>query len=542
MSFTDINTVVGTAFPDTFFVDVNFIGNYYPNISIDTLNKRWYVKLSGLYYKLVNKHFLSVGPSDLYFWILDSQGEIDIQGQTLNYTNGDSDIDISATYGYIDPSTVLSDGGPITFGVASSDFNLTTTGNQTYYFQPQPPQIIPRPIVGNTNMTFTVNSNSDSASTSSLHILLNGPGGGNFSFLPPSYGWYRYNIGGLTSGCNYTSEAFYYNSNSLSSVSVSFRTIYTGNKPSAVINLTNSNSVSQVYLNWNTPSSDGGAPLLGYMIRDLVQNSNYNVPYWISSYTVQNPVIPGNNLFSLEAVNDPGYSPRSYLSTFMLPLLPPLSSSNLYLLLDGAAVSNASSITWIDLSSNANDVTLIAGPVWNSSNAGYFAFDGSNDYALAPNGFADFTNGITILSFANMGNQDSWERIIDFAIGQGNEEIIFSRAGTTNDLIFQIYNGGGSVLTFSVSFIGAITNNAWGFYAVRLDGSTYKLWNQNTTHGGNTNVLPSNVTRTANYIGRSHWPDAYYQENIGILAIYGRALSDSEVSDFFDFYKGRYGL
>lgn len=317
MSFTDISTTVGTPFFDTFYVDVNFIGNYYPNISIDTLNKRWYVKLSGVYHKIVNKHFLSVGPSDLYFWILDSQGEIDIQGQTLNYTNGDSDIDIYFIYQCIDPSTVLSAGGPITFGVASSDFNLITTGNETYNFSPIPPQIIPRPIVGPTTMTFTVNSNSDSASTSSLHILLNGPGGGNFSFLPPSYGWYRYNISGLTSGCNYTSEAFYYDSNSLSSQSVQFRNVYTGSTPSVVQNLSGTINGTNVTLDWNTPSSDGGAPLLGYMIRDLVQNSNYNVPYWISTYTAP-LLVPGTNNFSLEAVNDPGYSPRSYWSTIIV--------------------------------------------------------------------------------------------------------------------------------------------------------------------------------------------------------------------------------
>jgi hypothetical protein len=166
-------------------------------------------------------------------------------------------------------------------------------------------------------MTFTVNSNADIALVSSLNIQINGPGGGDFGFLPPPYGWYRYTINGLTSGCNYTSVAYTTASNSFSSIRAAFRSIYTGSTPSVVQNLSGTINGTNVTLDWNTPSSDGGAPILGYMIRDLVQNSNYNVPYWISTYTAP-LLVPGTNNFSLEAVNDPGYSPRSYWSTIIV--------------------------------------------------------------------------------------------------------------------------------------------------------------------------------------------------------------------------------
>jgi hypothetical protein len=314
MSYTDITTTVGFPFPDTFYIEGAFIGNYYQSISIDTLNKRWYIKLSGVYYKLITWHFFSAtgGTANIFFWILNSTGEANFAGRSLTYSGGDLTFAEAPTVSeYIPPDTVLSAGGSITFGVASSDYNITTIGNETYNFLTAP-QIFVRPIVTANTITFTVNSNS--SVLSSLNIVLSGPGGGDFNFLPPPSYWYRYTISGLTSGCNYASSAYYYDSNNVSSQSATFRAVYAGNKPSVVQNLNGTISGTDVILDWNTPVSDGGAPLLGYMIRDLTQTSNYNVPPFISTYTAP-LLIPGSNLFSLEAVNDPGYSPRVYWST-----------------------------------------------------------------------------------------------------------------------------------------------------------------------------------------------------------------------------------
>jgi hypothetical protein len=317
MSYTDITTSLGFAFQDTFSVNGAFIGNYYPSISIDTLNKRWYVKISGTYYKLVTWHFFSAtgGTTDIFFWILNSTGEANFLGRTLTYTNGDLTFAEAPTASeYIPPDSVLS--GTVTFGISSSDYNLITSGNETHLYSLPPPDIIPRPLVYPTMMTFTVDSNSNSAQFSSVNIRLNGPGGGDFGFIPTS-NYYRYSVTGLTPSCNYTSYAYGIASDGISSTQVFFRSIYTGSTPSIVQNLNGTIIGLNVVLDWNTPDSDGGAPLLGYMIRDLVQLSNYNVPPFISTYTA--PLLtPGSNLFSLEAVNDPGYSSRVYWSTIIV--------------------------------------------------------------------------------------------------------------------------------------------------------------------------------------------------------------------------------
>jgi hypothetical protein len=162
-----------------------------------------------------------------------------------------------------------------------------------------------------------------------------------------------------------------------------------------------------------------------------------------------------------------------------------------------------------------------------------------------PSGFSDFTRGLTILAFVNFGSvQNSWERILDFGQGPEYNNILFSRGSTEgstdSDLRFQIYNGLNQSISLNTVLSSGIIENAWGFYVARLDGATYLLRNQNTSTSGSTTVLPANVTRTLNYIGRSNWADPYFEGRMGVVAVYNTALSNADISGFFDTYKARY--
>jgi hypothetical protein len=208
------------------------------------------------------------------------------------------------------------------------------------------------------------------------------------------------------------------------------------------------------------------------------------------------------------------------------------------LLLDGAYASTSS---WPDKSGNGNDVTLVNSPTISTNNGGYVEFNGTNQSGTAPSGFSDFRNGITVLAFVNFGSADSFERIIDFGNGQESDNIIFSRYGTTTDLWFEIRQGATQVFTSTLT--NGITNNGWGFYGARLDGTNYRVFNQSISTTGSTSVLPDNLTRTSNYVGESNWSqDAYFSGNMGVLAIYDRPLSNSQINSFFSFYRSRYSL
>jgi hypothetical protein len=176
---------------------------------------------------------------------------------------------------------------------------------------PSAPQIFIRPKPFPTSITYTVNSNAQF--TSSINLVVTGPGGSDYSFVPTS-NWFKYNVTGLTIGCNYQAIAYQTDISGVSSISTVFRTVQTGYEPGPVSSLTGNIVGTDVKLNWAFSSSNGSATINWHVIRDFSQNYKYNVPGTISSFNAP-LLIPGQNLFSVEAVNDPGYSTRVYWST-----------------------------------------------------------------------------------------------------------------------------------------------------------------------------------------------------------------------------------
>lgn len=213
-------------------------------------------------------------------------------------------------------------------------------------------------------------------------------------------------------------------------------------------------------------------------------------------------------------------------------------TSGLQLLLDDSSYPGTGT-TWYDMSGNGKNATLVNSPTFVSTDGGYFSLNGTNQYFTVPSGFADFTSGITVLAFADMGSASNWERLIDFGQGEADDNIVFAREGTTNTLTFEFYNGG--TISLSVDMPNGVVNNEWGFYGFKADGSTYKLFNATMSTTGSSTSLPANVTRNLNYIGESNWVgDSFFERYMGVVAIYNRALSDSEINTFYNYYKERY--
>ena len=210
----------------------------------------------------------------------------------------------------------------------------------------------------------------------------------------------------------------------------------------------------------------------------------------------------------------------------------------LQLLLDDSSYPG-SGTTWYDMSGNGKNATLVNSPTFVSTDGGYFSLNGTSQHFTVPSGFSDFTSGITVLTFADMGTATSWERIIDFGQGEGDDNIVFAREGVTNTLTFEFYNG--ATIGLSVDLTNGVSNSEWGFYGFKTDGVTYKLFNATMSNTGSSTALPSNVTRNLNYIGESNWAsDSFFERYIGVVAIYNRALSDSEITTFYNLYKDRY--
>jgi hypothetical protein len=204
-----------------------------------------------------------------------------------------------------------------------------------------PPTIFIRPKPLASSILYTVNPNY--ATTSSYTLSVTGNNASNYSFAT-SEGWYKYTVSSLTFGDIYSATAFQTDSNGLSSDSVPYRTVQTGNLPSTVYNLAGAVNGTQLTLSWQPPAEDGGATINWYVIRDLLQFNKFNTSGYV--YSFDTTLTTGSNIFSVQAVNDPGYSGMSYFSTVVTT--PVVFTWNLFKYDELASNAVQSAVTVID--------------------------------------------------------------------------------------------------------------------------------------------------------------------------------------------------
>ncbi|MBU4029984.1 MAG: LamG domain-containing protein [Proteobacteria bacterium] len=165
---------------------------------------------------------------------------------------------------------------------------------------------------------------------------------------------------------------------------------------------------------------------------------------------------------------------------------------------------------------------------------------GVNEYVDLPDGFADFTTGFTVGLWANPSASGNWARFLELGNGYQNDNILFLRRQTNDQLAFQVYTGG--VLTGTAYALNAIINDEWHYYAATMDTDgnvqLYKDGAPLTMAVDSSTVdVPANVTRTINYIGKSSWPtppDEYYSGKIDEVMIFNRALSANEIATLYN--------
>lgn len=164
-------------------------------------------------------------------------------------------------------------------------------------------------------------------------------------------------------------------------------------------------------------------------------------------------------------------------------------------------------------------------------------FDGSNDYFLAPEGFKDFTSGITVEFWCYRTGSNDAQRIIDFGNGAGVDNIIAYGGGSGDHttMYFGTWTSGGTATLASAA--NAFRLNTWDHFVCTIaTNGTAKIYRNGTdiTTSGSGMNLPSNVTRTTNRIGTDIWSPAPgsspWQGKIDELAIYDTTLSATRVA------------
>jgi hypothetical protein len=202
---------------------------------------------------------------------------------------------------------------------------------------------------------------------------------------------------------------------------------------------------------------------------------------------------------------------------------------------------SSNSTSWLDLSGNTyngilyNGSSIGIGPTYNSQNLGILSFDGSNDFVNFANGLPA-TDNLTYEAWVNPSalggdfkvilNHDGWSTgyvhfqfggsLLQFALnGESDKYSTFSFSTNTWYQVAAVYSKSAKTVSFYVN--GSFTNTA--------------------TYGN-----PPSITNTGFKMGSWDGTGRFFSGKIGLVRIYHRALSASEIQTNFNGSKGRFGL
>jgi len=147
------------------------------------------------------------------------------------------------------------------------------------------------------------------------------------------------------------------------------------------------------------------------------------------------------------------------------------------------------------------------------------------DHANAP------IQGFTVVAVAKFNNAtQSWARIFDFGNGQGNDNLLLARNGTSNTMRLHLYNGDSSNTLMDVANVIDLNLHVWTVVVnnVALTLSLYKDGVLIST-AAMTAAL-SNRTSSNNFLGKSNWSyDAMFNGRMVDFEFYSQPLTTSEL-------------
>ena len=242
-------------------------------------------------------------------------------------------------------------------------------------------------------------------------------------------------------------------------------------------------------------------------------------------------------------------------------VLPPVSEG-LILNLDAGnrASYSGTGTTWVDLSGNRLNGTLINGPTYSGTGVStVITCDGTDDYIeVLDNSLLDFgANNFTVeywfKKLATTTGYDNIWGVNKWNVGGGgagtNEwalEIGQGSSGTGDFVAFAVESGSTTyatsyfnptnALTQYHQLVGIRNGNKLELY---LDGS--QLYS-NTPAGFTTSVSVNNISGRNLRIANAALNNLYTNTSSAVVRLYSKALSSTEVLQNFNFYRSRYGI
>ena len=173
---------------------------------------------------------------------------------------------------------------------------------------------------------------------------------------------------------------------------------------------------------------------------------------------------------------------------------------------------------------------VFSGANWTDGRGGQFgkalSFDGSA-LAYVQVGTFRIEGDMSFSGWAYKRNLGNWQRMFDFGSGT-NDNLLIANRGTTSEVEWGIRRGGGNIGLVAQDFW---TLNEWQHIVATVDqSSVMKIYRNGQLMGSRLGHLPRNMARVNQYIGKSNWPDAYFDGMMDDLRVYDRAINQDEVS------------
>ncbi|OGC02984.1 hypothetical protein A2V82_02690 [candidate division KSB1 bacterium RBG_16_48_16] len=167
--------------------------------------------------------------------------------------------------------------------------------------------------------------------------------------------------------------------------------------------------------------------------------------------------------------------------------------------------------------------------------------DGVSGYVTLPLGLLDFVQDVTITCWFNWAGGGNWQRVYSFGNSMPNVRTLYlcPRDGWVPNKLHITLGGQppNGAFTWKDFMPDSIETNTWYFSAFILKGDSLKFYLNDdlVVNEGDVLVDPEDlIPDSANYIGRSHWPDPTYNGMIDDLRFYPYAFSPEEVIALYE--------
>jgi hypothetical protein len=195
--------------------------------------------------------------------------------------------------------------------------------------------------------------------------------------------------------------------------------------------------------------------------------------------------------------------------------------------------------TWNDLSGNKNNGSLTNGPTFSTGSKGSIVLDGVDDYVSTSLVYSSNIPEMTMVGYIRRnGTQPSWAGIFYSRMGSNGYGLGFSGFYQNN----LTYTWGSGASTYGFNSGLAVPNSTWCMVAMSLNAASVTLY-LNTSSSGQL-LSHESVSSINNFnIGSDSVEGSRkFRGDIGLMTLYNRALSRSEVFQNYNATKGRFGL